>query len=176
MVQRSVGLPLRQAEMQYTSVSANTTLVGHVAGRAMMAMCANPAGYFDEPSLLQRAFLNFLQPKALATISKLNEEHADTMECIKEDLKRGVVCSGQGWLYMTATDTLLDQKFDVRTIDSGITVVIWYADDDEDCPPSHGVWLIKELGAKSSRVFSRLGHIGAAFANHVQFLEEVMMA
>ena len=84
-------------------------------------------------------------------------------------------CTGQGWLYMCATDTLLEHKFDVRDIKSSTPVVVWYADDDEDCPPSHGAWLVQEFGAKS-RVFSGLGHVGAAFVNHIKFLEEVLGA
>jgi len=90
-------------------------------------------------------------------------------------MKRGVVSTGQGWLYMCATDTLLDHKFDVRDIKSSTPVVVWYADDDEDCPPSHGAWLVQEFGAKY-RVFSGLGHVGAAFVDHIKFLKEVLGA
>eukprot|EP00978_Attheya_sp_CCMP212_P028270 scaffold97255_cov49-Attheya_sp.AAC.2 len=88
-------------------------------------------------------------------------------------MKRGVIDTKQGWLYMCATaDTLLDHGFDVRDIKKGMPVVVWYADDDEDCPPSHGAWLIEHLKEKS-RVFSGLGHFGAAFVDHVKFLEDL---
>jgi len=177
-VSEDVGLPLGQANMRYDSKSCNTNLIGHVIGKAFMSTVSDPASFFDEPSGASRALISCLQPKALEQIKKLNNEHEDAMQCLKYDVNRGVVVSGQGWLYMCATDTLLDHKFDVRDIKqnkTNIPVIVWYAEDDEDCPPSHGAWLVEEFEGKS-RLFSGLGHVGAAFVDHVKFLDEVRMA
>mmetsp|Transcript_37811 Transcript_37811/g.55783 ORF Transcript_37811/g.55783 Transcript_37811/m.55783 type:complete len:100 (+) Transcript_37811:795-1094(+) len=64
---------------------------------------------------------------------------------------------------------------DIKKNKTNIPVIVWYAEDDEDCPPSHGVWLVEEFGGKS-RLFSGLGHVGAVFVDHVKFLDEVRMA
>lgn len=189
-VSEDVGLPLGQANMRYTSKSANTTLIGHFIAKSFMATCGNPASFFDVPTGAQRILISCLQPNALRTIEKMNEEYKGEMKCLKEDMKRGVMISAQGWLYMCGTDTLLDHQFDVRDIikkkdkngtaqstsPPSLPAVVWYADDDEDCPPDHGSWLVEQLEVKSSRVFSGLGHIGAAFVDHVIFLNEVLKA
>lgn len=183
-VSEDAGLPYGQPNMQYTSRSANTNFIGNIIARVFMSTCSDPAAFFDVPSGFQKFFLSCLQPNALKTIEEMNQEYKGEMKCLKEDMKRGVMISAQGWLYMCARDTLLNHEFDVRDIvknkdkDSSepLPVVVWYADDDEDCPPSHGIWLAKELEAKSTRVFSGLGHVGAAFVDHVLFLEEVLKA
>ena len=79
---------------------------------------------------------------------------------------------------MCAKDTLKDHKFDVRDIKKNSkrpTVTGWYAEDDEDCPPIHGAWLVKEFETKN-RLFSWLGHVGGCFVDNVKFLDEVRMA
>ena len=55
---------------------------------------------------------------------------------------------------------------------SGERVVVWYAADDEDCPPSHGKWLAEYFGART-RVFEGYGHLGGALIDHPEFLREL---
>ncbi len=76
---------------------------------------------------------------------------------------------------MMAKDIALDLPgLDPRNIElSGDRVVVWYAADDGDCPPSHGEWLAKHFHAKT-RVFDGYGHIGGAFIDHHEFIEELM--
>lgn len=78
-------------------------------------------------------------------------------------------------LYMMAKDVALDLPgLEPRDIElSGDRVVVWYADDDEDCPPSHGAWLAEHFRAKT-RVFDGYGHIGGAVIDHAKFIEELM--
>jgi pimeloyl-ACP methyl ester carboxylesterase len=81
----------------------------------------------------------------------------------------------EAMLYMMASDVALDlPELDRRNIGlSGDRVVVWYADDDEDCPPSHGRWLAKHFQART-RVFDGYGHAGGAVIDHPRFIEELM--
>lgn len=77
-------------------------------------------------------------------------------------------------MYMMARDVALDLPgLDPRNVElSGDRVVVWYAADDEDCPPSHGKWLSEHFGART-RVFAGYGHIGGALIDHAGFLKEL---
>ncbi len=77
-------------------------------------------------------------------------------------------------MYMMARDVALDLPgLDPRNVPlTGDRVVVWYAADDEDCPPSHGKWLAEHFGART-RVFEGYGHIGGAFIDHPAFLREL---
>ena len=83
--------------------------------------------------------------------------------------------SPEAVLSMMAKDVALDLPgLDPRNIElKGDRVVVWYAADDEDCPPSHGEWLTKHFGART-RVFDGYGHIGGALIDHPQFVRELM--
>ena len=59
---------------------------------------------------------------------------------------------------------------DVRNV----PVLIWYAADDKDCLPSHAEWLVTALGVTEHRVFSGMGHVSAAFVDHVEFLDNTL--
>ena len=77
-------------------------------------------------------------------------------------------------MYMMARDVALDLPgLDPRNVElSGDRVVVWYAADDEDCPPSHGKWLAEHFRART-RVFEGYGHIGGALIDHPAFLAEL---
>ena len=77
-------------------------------------------------------------------------------------------------MYMMARDVALDLPgLDPRNVPlTGDRVVVWYAADDEDCPPSHGKWLAEHFGART-RIFEGYGHIGGAFIDQPAFLEEL---
>ena len=87
----------------------------------------------------------------------------------------GLSMSPEAVLSMMAKDVALDLPgLDPRNIElNGARVVVWYAADDEDCPPSHGEWLTKHFGART-RVFDGYGHIGGALIDHPQFVRELM--
>ena len=78
-------------------------------------------------------------------------------------------------LYGMAKDVALDLPgLDPRNVElSGDRVVVWYAADDEDTPPSHGEWLAKHYKA-NTRVFEGYGHFGGASIDHPQFLAELV--
>lgn len=94
-----------------------------------------------------------------------------------EALGRNTTFSVDAMLYMMARDVALDLPgLDPRNVElSGDRVVVWYAADDEDCPPSHGEWLAKHFGART-RVFDGYGHVGGAMIDHGGFIRELMGA
>ncbi|MCY3810699.1 MAG: hypothetical protein OXH15_02775 [Gammaproteobacteria bacterium] len=77
-------------------------------------------------------------------------------------------------MYMMARDVALDLPgLDPRNVMlSGNRVVVWYAADDEDCPPSPEKWLSEHFGART-RVFEGYGHLGGALIDYAGFLREL---
>ncbi|VEU40692.1 unnamed protein product [Pseudo-nitzschia multistriata] len=169
----------------YTSTSANTSLIGTVIARLFTSFASRPGDAFEKPGRLMSAFVNLLNPGALAKLERLMTDHHHLMKTCKVDMERCVAHSDQGILYNYATDTLLDHGFLVTEIWKDLPVVVWYAEDDEDCPPSHGKWIANKHADNtdkdepnhftnvSSRVFAEFGHIGTAFLNHDEFLREL---
>ena len=162
----------------YTSTSANTTLLGTITARIFTSFASKPSDAFESPGPMMRAFLNFLNPGALEKLEHLLVEHSDLMDTCKIEMDRCVVHSDQGILYNYATDTMVDHGFDITDIQSDLPVYLWYAEDDEDCPPSHGMWIANKSDEDSdhftnvsSRAFNNYGHIGTAFLNHDEFLK-----
>ena len=105
----------------------------------------------------------------------------ETTDILAAGCNRSVVHSVQGTMYNYATDTLIDHGFDVQDIPENIPFVVWYADDDEDCPSSHGEYLasgklFKKCTKETTRVWTGYGHIGGAFLEHPLFLQDVMKA
>lgn len=124
------------------------------------------------------AFVNCLNPIALEKLNNLMVEYPDLMNTCKVEMDRRVVHSDQGILYNYATETLVDHGFDVMEIQSHLPVYFWYAEDDEDCPPSHGMWIANKntdsnchFTNVSSRSFNKYGHTGTAFVNPDAFLK-----
>ena len=168
----------------YTSTSANASLVESISARLFTHFASKPGDAFEKPGLLMRAFVNFLNPGALAKIELLVSENPDLMDICKAEMERSVVHSPQGILYNYATDTLIDHGFLVTEIRANLPVLVWYADDDEDCPPTHGKWIANKNADNtdkdncnhftnvSSRVFNKYGHTGTAFVDHEEFLKE----
>ena len=162
----------------YTTASANTTLLGTIAARVFTMFASKPGDAFKSPGPMMRAFVNFLNPGALDKLEHLLVEHSDLMNTCKRDMDRCVVHTDQGILYNYATDTLVDHGFIVTEIRSDLPVYLWYAEDDEDCPPSHGMWIANKntddsnhFTNVSSRAFNNYGHIGTAFLDHEEFLK-----
>lgn len=173
---KELGLPNGQVNLGFTSRSANTSFLGNLKATQFAAMNKNPASFFDAPSCALRTVMRCAgMRKTVRQMDTLLREHRDLVEGFKKDMTRGVVHSTQGWLYMCCTDTLLDTGFDVRDIKADLPMVVWYAADDEDCPPKHGAWLVQHFKPKS-RVLSGLGHVGGAFLDYPQFLEELLAA
>jgi hypothetical protein len=86
-------------------------------------------------------------------------------------------------LYMAAKDVLLDTPgLDVRKLrtDGFVSmdkVIVWYAEDDLDCPPSHGKWLADHFQAHTRSMRGEGGHEGAAMVvDHEQFIGELVGA
>ncbi len=87
----------------------------------------------------------------------------------------------EAMLYMAGKDILLDvPKLDVFGLkEDGFKgpdkVVVWYAKDDEDCPPSHGKWLAEHFEGTIRAIEPGFKHIGAAVqVDYKQFLEELV--
>mmetsp|Transcript_20778 Transcript_20778/g.45234 ORF Transcript_20778/g.45234 Transcript_20778/m.45234 type:complete len:134 (+) Transcript_20778:248-649(+) len=122
--------------------------------------------------------------RALAKIELLVSEKPDVMNICKAEMDRSVVHSAQGILYNYATDTLIDHGFLVTEIRTNLPVLVWYADDDEDFPPTHGKWIANKNSDNtdkdncnhftnvSSRVFNKYGHTGTALVDREEFLKE----
>jgi pimeloyl-ACP methyl ester carboxylesterase len=83
----------------------------------------------------------------------------------------------ESMLYAMAKDVALDcPGLDPRQILLPCSkIVVWYATDDADCPPSHGKWLV-DIGfpACRSRTFTGYGHVGGAFLEMKDFFAELM--
>eukprot|EP00534_Pseudo-nitzschia_fraudulenta_P011178 CAMPEP_0201211050 /NCGR_PEP_ID=MMETSP0851-20130426/181522_1 /ASSEMBLY_ACC=CAM_ASM_000631 /TAXON_ID=183588 /ORGANISM="Pseudo-nitzschia fraudulenta, Strain WWA7" /LENGTH=233 /DNA_ID=CAMNT_0047499933 /DNA_START=174 /DNA_END=878 /DNA_ORIENTATION=+ len=185
---QTLGLP-NHFDVGYTSVSANNSVLGTAIARAFTILASKPGDVFETPGLLFKVFVDCLNPGALNTIARLAQtDHPKLMECCKIEIERSVVHSVQGILYNYATDTLIDQGFEITDTRPDLPVVVWYAEDDEDCPPSHGKWIAtgKKDGDTNdgsdskihftnvvSRVFTDSGHLGAAFIQHDEFLKQV---
>eukprot|EP00536_Pseudo-nitzschia_multiseries_P005199 jgi/Psemu1/303171/fgenesh1_kg.95_\ len=169
----------------YTSVSANTSLIGTITARLFTSFASKPGDAFEKPGPLMRAFVNLLNPGALDKLELLMSEYPDFMNTCRVEMDRSVVHSTQGILYNYATDTLIDHGFLVTDIRADLPVVVWYADDDEDCPPSHGRWIANKNEDNTdkescnhftdvvSRAFNKYGHLGTAFVDHDEFLKEL---
>lgn len=75
----------------------------------------------------------------------------------------------EAFMFLAASDTLLDVPgLDIRKIKAdgfqgSEKVIVWYGDDDEDCPPAHGKWLAEFFEAET-RVLTGFGHAGAEMA------------
>jgi len=162
----------------YTSTSANTSFLGTTTARLFTSFASKPGDAFNTPGSMMSAFANCLNPGALEKLKSLSVEYPDFMNTCKVEMDRCVVHSEQGILYNYATETLVDHGFDVTEIESHLPVYVWYAEDDEDCPPSHGMWIANKNADSnchftnvSSRSFDDYGHFGTAFLNHDEFLK-----
>lgn len=128
--------------LHYTSQSANTSIFGTMLARSFMSTQTSPGSMFNEPGMGIKLLSQCVNPGSLDNIQRLKEElGAETTEILATGCNRSVVHSVQGTMYNYAIDTLLDHGFDVQDIPENIPLVVWYADDDEDCPPSHGEYL-----------------------------------
>ena len=163
----------------YTSKSANTTMLGNKMAKFFTSMQKNPSHAFDTPGCMMKTFMECLNPGALGKIEKLICEHPELMKQLRVGMDKSVEFTTQGILYNYATETLIDHGFDVRNIPKELPLVVWYAKDDEDCPPSHGSWLASGehfTNVKSERIFEGYGHVGAAFLDFPLYLEELTKA
>jgi len=120
----------------------------------------------DYPEAVQTLMAANAEPAA-KTHAALIRDYPDTAQAMANNS-----ISVDASMYMMARDVALDLPgLDPRNIEhSGNTVVVWYAADDEDCPPSHGEWLAKHFRAKT-RIFDGYGHLGGGLIDHPLFLE-----
>lgn len=83
----------------------------------------------------------------------------------------------ESMLYAMAKDVALDcPGLDPRRIILPANkIVVWYASDDADCPPSHGKWLIDHVfpGCRS-RALTGYGHYSGAFLETTSFFDELI--
>jgi pimeloyl-ACP methyl ester carboxylesterase len=83
----------------------------------------------------------------------------------------------ESMLYAMAKDVALDcPGLDPRRIILPANkILVWYATDDADCPPSHGKWLINEAFPECRyRALTGYGHFGGAFLETQVFFDELM--
>jgi pimeloyl-ACP methyl ester carboxylesterase len=109
-----------------------------------------------------QAWLKFIQDYPLEAESMMGKISSS-------DCPVGRPITTEGLLYMMAKNVALEcPGLDVSKIRDSIhgnQVVIWYAADDPDCPPSHGSWLSEYLLSKWTRVFKGHGHFSAALVD-----------
>jgi len=165
-------------DVSYTSTSANTSFFGYITARIFTSFAGKPSQAFETPGPLMRAFVDILNPGAMAKLERLQTDNPELMDTCKVEMDRCVVHTDQGILYNYATNTLIHHGFDVTEIKANLPISVWYADDDEDCPPSHGEWIANKSSDDNhhftnvaSRAFDNYGHIGTAFLNHDEFLK-----
>lgn len=83
----------------------------------------------------------------------------------------------ESMLYAMAKDVALDcPGLDPRRIIlPAKKIVVWYATDDADCPPSHGKWLINHGFPECRyRALTGYGHVGGAFLETKVFFDELI--
>ena len=113
--------------------------------------------------------------------SKLSTEYPILTELITEDIIRGQSHSSyHGIMQCMAYDTILDWGFDVKSIKNIPKVTVWYASDDDDCPPSHGKWLAEWFSERKDvdlnvKVFDGYGHVGGALIDYVEYAKTLLI-
>mmetsp|Transcript_38969 Transcript_38969/g.70943 ORF Transcript_38969/g.70943 Transcript_38969/m.70943 type:complete len:332 (-) Transcript_38969:44-1039(-) len=161
------GLPVGQPELPCTEeVLADTLKVRLTRGGLGMVFSAFTAPGPAMRSLMQMGLLGAQGKAMMDFTSDFPEEAAYLNEGIKENM------SMEATMYMMAKDVALDcPGLDPRRIDlPSDRIVVWYAADDSDCPPSHGEWLANHMQAKK-RVFDGYGHPGGCLIDMDAFFE-----
>ena len=118
--------------------------------------------------MLKDARDDVLVPK----MAGLSRKYPAMLKRFYESVARAGRHTPMGNVYNNTYDVIVESPADPREIQVPHAVV-WYAKDDEDCPPSHGKWLAERLDAKT-RVFDGFGHVGGCLIDHEQFLHELM--
>jgi hypothetical protein len=165
--------------MSFTSKSTNTTFVDHMIASAFLYTQEKSSSAFDEPGFLLKTLIRCLNPGALENLKHVKNDYSDLMERTTIGMDRSVIDSIFCYMYDCGSETLLDHVFDVDSIQKDLPVVIWYAKDDEDCPPTNGEYLssgkkIVKCTESSTCVFEGYRHVGCAFIDHPQFLEDLV--
>jgi pimeloyl-ACP methyl ester carboxylesterase len=170
-----LGLPDGQPRFPSTEeVLRNTFKIKLM--RVLLNFAAAYARMFSNPS---RIALSVMKSGVLGGIAsstaRLCQDYPEEFAWLSSIPERLFAQGGDSMLYMMAKDVALDLPgLDPRNIRfSGDRVVVWYAADDEDCPPSHGEWLAQHYSAKT-RILDGYGHGGGALVDHPQFLEDLM--
>ena len=167
-----LGLPDGQIRLPVTEdVERNTLEVRRWrAGFGRSMGLPFDAGDEDlEPPEAFKAQMEAMAEPAARSYAAMNRDYPEELEAVTRH-----AIPLDALMYMMARDVALDLPgLDPRNVElSGDRVVVWYAADDEDCPPSHGKWLAEHFGART-RVFDGYGHIGGAVIDHAGFLEEL---
>ena len=167
-----LGLPDGQPRLPVTEeVERNTLDVRRwrVGFGRTMGLPADEGDENLEPPEVFAAQLEAMAEPAARSYAAMSRDYPEELEV----LGRSTI-SLDAMMYMMARDVALDLPgLDPRNVElAGDRVVVWYAADDEDCPPSHGKWLAEHFGAKT-RVFEGYGHIGGAMIDHAGFIREL---
>lgn len=159
----------------YTSRSANTSMWSHYYARLITSFSSQPSKAFEPTGCLVTMFIECLNPGANQNLKRLMTDHPNLIPILKVAMDRSVIHTTQGILYNYTNETLIHHGFDVTDIPKTLPLLVWYATDDEDCPPSHGEWLTSNAHFQNvtKRILSEYGHIGGAFIDHPAFLEEL---
>ena len=167
-----LGLPDGQPRLPVTEeVERNTLDVRRwrVGFGRTMGLPADEGDENLEPPEVFAAQLEAMAEPAAHSYAAMSRDYPEELEV----LGRSTI-SLDAMMYMMARDVALDLPgLDPRNVElAGDRVVVWYAADDEDCPPSHGKWLAEHFGART-RVFEGYGHIGGAMIDHAGFIREL---
>lgn len=167
-----LGLPDGQPRFPTTDVIQSDSLEARRWRFALRQMMGKAPEAGDEA-------LDYPQEvSAMMATGKLTGENSARMSSENPDQMKGMEghsISAEALLYMMTRDVALDLPgLDPQNVElSGDRVVVWYAADDEDCPPSHGEWLAQHFKART-RIFEGYGHVGGAALDHPQFIEALM--
>eukprot|EP01084_Bolivina_argentea_P081641 147817_1 len=142
------------------------------------AVCGKGVWYSWAIHLLMYILTKMLSSKwciKLFMPNKLVKEYPVVTDATLNNLQEHSVVYGyHGIMQCMAYDTICEWGFDVRDIDVK-KWIIWYAKDDDDCPPSHGKWLAEYFADKASvRVLDGYGHVGGAVVDHLTFVERLI--
>ena len=158
-------LPVTE-EVQRNTLEARRWRIGF--GRSMGLPVDERGQNLDAPEAFQALQEAMAEPGA-RSFAAMSRDYPEELRAMT-----GSTIPLESLTYMMARDVALDLPgLDPRNVTlSGDRVVVWYAPDDEDCPPSHGKWLAEHFGART-RVFEGYGHLGGALIDHPGFLREL---
>ena len=126
----------------YTSTDYNTSVVGNLIARfVLFTESGKPGDQLRQPPSLWTKVLIYIFEGGSDGIKQFEEfRSSELATTMADDADRSSHLDGLGSMHTFAADTLRS-GVDPREIKGIENVVVWYAAEDQDCPPSHGKWL-----------------------------------
>jgi len=166
---KELGLPDGQPVMPATK----TLLENPIHVRMMRSMMCTMMKSCTTPGPIMSTLMKWgVMGRGMKLFMNFKNDHPEDA-AFANAIHQNNILTPQGLLFMLAEDVALDcPGLDIRSIQhKEDQVIVWYADDDTDCPPSHGKWLAEHFGGNHNRVLSGYGHLGASSIDNPEFVD-----